>query len=207
MRWFWIDRFVDFEVGRFARAIKNVTLAEDHLHDHFPGYPLMPKSLIIEGLAQTGGFLVSQYNDFRKKVILAKIPRATFYGEAFPGDQLIYQATIEYIRKDGAMVKATCHKGDILLAEMEIVFAHLDEQFEKITLFDRHDLLRMLQNLRAFEVGRNANGEPLPLPAELGGPIRAEEGAPQPQTEEGTPQQESAANSMGSAFRGEEGEG
>ena len=54
MRWFWIDRFTEFESGSSATAIKNVSLAEEHLHDHFPGVPLMPNSLIIEGIAQTG---------------------------------------------------------------------------------------------------------------------------------------------------------
>ena len=42
MRWYWIDRFLEFESGRYAKAVKNVSLAEDHLHDHFPGYPVSP---------------------------------------------------------------------------------------------------------------------------------------------------------------------
>ena len=37
MRWYWIDRFTEFESGRTATAVKNVSLAEEHLHDHFPG--------------------------------------------------------------------------------------------------------------------------------------------------------------------------
>ena len=49
MRWIWIDGFVEFESGRRASAVKNVTLAEEHLHDHFPGFPVMPATLIIEG--------------------------------------------------------------------------------------------------------------------------------------------------------------
>ena len=51
MRWIWIDKFTAFESGRYAAAIKNVTLAEDHLHDHFPAYPVMPACLMIEGMA------------------------------------------------------------------------------------------------------------------------------------------------------------
>ena len=54
MRWFWIDRFVEFVPGSHAKAVKNVTLAEEHLHDHFPGFPVMPGSLMLEGMAQTG---------------------------------------------------------------------------------------------------------------------------------------------------------
>ena len=68
MRWYWIDRFIEFESGRRAKAVKNITLAEDHLHDHFPFFPLMPNSLIIEGVAQTGGLLVCESTGFQEKV-------------------------------------------------------------------------------------------------------------------------------------------
>ncbi len=88
MRWIWIDKFLEFRSGQFARAIKNLTLAEEHLHDHFPGFPVMPASLIIEGLAQTGGILVGEAGGFAEKVILAKIPRAEFFGVGCAGDQL-----------------------------------------------------------------------------------------------------------------------
>ena len=74
MRWFWIDRFIEFESGQRATAVKNVTLAEEHLHDHFPGFPVMPGSLMIEGMAQTGGILLGETHQFEHIVILAKIP-------------------------------------------------------------------------------------------------------------------------------------
>ncbi len=72
MRWFWIDRFTEMVSGQKATAIKTVSLSEEHLHDHFLGIPTMPNSLILEGMAQTAGMLVSEYNDFRERVILAK---------------------------------------------------------------------------------------------------------------------------------------
>jgi len=78
MRWIWIDRFLTFESGKSARAVKNLSLAEDHFREHFPGYPIMPASLILEGLAQTGGILVGEANQFREKVVLAKVPFARF---------------------------------------------------------------------------------------------------------------------------------
>ena len=79
MRWLWIDRFLKFESGKSARAVKNLSLAEDHFADHFPGYPVMPAALVLEGLAQTGGILVGEANGFQEKVILAKVPRAVFH--------------------------------------------------------------------------------------------------------------------------------
>ena len=73
MRWTWIDRFASFEPGRSAVAVKNLSMAEDHFRDHFPGFPVMPAPLILEGLAQTGGILVGQANQFRDNVVLAKM--------------------------------------------------------------------------------------------------------------------------------------
>lgn len=167
MRWYWIDRFVAFESGRMAKAVKNVSLAEEHVHDHFPGYPVMPHSLIIEGLAQTGGLLVSEHNHFHEKVVLAKIPRVEFFGEAVPGDTLTYTTVVEYIHKDGAMVTATSHKGEKLQAQAEIVFAHLPGDHAAKALFEPDAYLRMMRTLKAYEVGRAADGSPLAEPPEL----------------------------------------
>ena len=101
MRWFWIDRFIEFESGKHCTAVKNVTLAEEHLHDHFPGFPVMPGSLIIEGMAQTGGILLGETHQFQHMVILAKIPKTVFHSWACPGDTLHYHAVLEDVRAEG----------------------------------------------------------------------------------------------------------
>src|SRR3954463_9601245 len=106
MRWIWIDRFTEFHSGRSAKAVKNLSLAEDYFADHFPGYPVMPAALILEGLAQTGGILVGEANSFREKVVLAKVPRATFHREMLAGEVLIYEAEILHLRPEGASVSA-----------------------------------------------------------------------------------------------------
>src|SRR5947199_10426932 len=104
MRWIWIDKFEKFEVNIAAVAIKNVSLAEEYLHDHFPGYPVMPASLMIEGMAQTAGILVGAARNFQEKVILAKINRATFHRLVRPGEQLVYTATIVNVSESGAAI-------------------------------------------------------------------------------------------------------
>lgn len=126
MRWIWIDRFVEFHSGRSARAVKTVSVAEDHVREQYPGYPIMPHSLIIEGLAQTGGILVGEANDFTEKVVLAKIPRVEFHDHAVPGDILHYDVQLVELRTEGAIVAAQVYRDGKLLAEAEIVFAHLD---------------------------------------------------------------------------------
>jgi len=107
MRWIWIDKFEAFEPGVAAVAIKNVSLAEEHLHDHFPGFPIMPASLMIEGMAQTAGILVGAARNFQEKVILAKINKATFTRLVRPGEQLVYSAKITNVNETGASISGT----------------------------------------------------------------------------------------------------
>jgi len=127
MRWIWIDRFTSFEPGKKAVAVKCLSQAEDHFAEHLPGYPIMPASLLLEGLAQTGGILVGEARQFREKVILAKFPKATFHREAKPGELLTYTVELLYLRDEGAAVAGTIHAGTDPIAEAEIVFAHLDQ--------------------------------------------------------------------------------
>ena len=127
MRWIWFDRFEEFVPGQRAVAVKNVTLAEDHLHDHFPGFPVMPASLMIEGMAQTAGILVGHARDFAEKVILAKITRATFHQIVRPGEQIRFDARIEQINDSAAMTAGKILCGDELVGEVDLVFSHIDQ--------------------------------------------------------------------------------
>jgi 3-hydroxyacyl-[acyl-carrier-protein] dehydratase len=127
MRWIWIDRFERFESGKSARAVKNLSLAEDQFADHFPGYPVMPAALLLEGLAQAGGILVGEANEFREKVVLAKVPHARFHREALAGERLTYDVDLVQLRPEGASVQGRVRAGEELVAEAEIFFAHLDQ--------------------------------------------------------------------------------
>src|SRR5260370_6750680 len=140
MRWIWMERFLEFHPGKSARAVKNLSLAEDYFADHFPGYPVMPATLILEGLAQTGGILVGEVNDFREKVVLAKIPWSRFYREAVAGEQLVYDVEVLHLRPEGAAVGGKVTVDAELIAEAEIFFAHLD-QARSQQLFGDHNFV------------------------------------------------------------------
>ncbi len=127
MRWIWIDKFVEFESGKRAVAIKNLTLAEEHLHDHFPGYPVMPACLMIEGMAQTAGILVGEARNFAEKVVLAKVRRAEFTGIARPGQQLRYEATAESITAEAAQTTGVITCDGEPLGRVDLMFSHIDQ--------------------------------------------------------------------------------
>ena len=126
MRWIWIDRFVEFQPGRKAVAVKNVSLAEDHLHDHWEAYPIMPACLMIEGMAQTAGILVGQARNFQEKVILAKIAKAEFTDIVTPGDQITYQAEVENLSTEAASTKGLVLRNGQVIGQVDLMFSHID---------------------------------------------------------------------------------
>ena len=126
MRWIWIDKFVEFESGERAVAVKNVTLTEEHLQDHFPGFGVMPESLMIEAMAQTSGILVGEAKNFEEKVILAKIKKAVFFDYVRPGDTLKVAAKIESIAPEAASTSGRITCGEKLIAEIDLMFSHID---------------------------------------------------------------------------------
>jgi len=143
MGWLWIDRIIEHDRGERLVAIKNTSLAEGHLRDHLPAsgdnpaMPLMPASLIIEGMAQTAGILVGAVNDFKEKVILAKISKAQLDHDLLPGMTLRYTATIDRIDSAGALTMGTIEArtnssgqgGDAWqpFGRINLMFSHIDQ--------------------------------------------------------------------------------
>ncbi len=164
MRWFWIDRFDKFVVGQEAVTIKNVTLAEEPLDDYLPGFPHYPHSLIIEGMAQTGGLLLAQIEEFQQRVVLAKVSKAEFFRTAGPGDQLRLTARLLSLQPDGAIVEGSVQVNDEPQAELELTFAILDETFGEEAFFIPQELCRVLRALKLFEVGVHQDGSPIKIP-------------------------------------------
>ncbi|MHC4532125.1 MAG: hotdog family protein [Planctomycetota bacterium] len=127
MRWIWIDKFVKFHSGQNAVALKNVTLAEEHLHDHFPDFPVMPECLMIEAMAQTAGILVGEAKRFKEKVILAKVKKAVFFDYVCPGDTLKLHAKIETITAEAASTIGKVTRGEDTIGEIDLMFSHIDQ--------------------------------------------------------------------------------
>lgn len=140
MRWMWIDRIVELVPRTRLVAVKNVSMAEDQLHQHFaasgtlPALPLMPACFIVEGMAQTAGILVGHAEDFREKVILAKVSRCELDLDVPPGFTIRHTATIQQMDTAGASTLGTVELLDPahpelpprLVGNIDLMFSHID---------------------------------------------------------------------------------
>ncbi|EMB14440.1 MULTISPECIES: 3-hydroxyacyl-ACP dehydratase FabZ family protein [Rhodopirellula] len=164
MRWFWVDRFTEFVSGSHASGVKNVALDEEVVDDYCLGYTMLPPTLIIEGLAQLGGILVHEKFGFTKRVVLAKVGSAKYYAPARPGDSLQYHVKLERTQDSGATVTGTSHCDGELQAEVDLMFAFLEEgHLIDGPLFNPGDLLAMMRMMNFFHVAVTADGEPIPF--------------------------------------------
>ena len=183
MRWFWIDRFDAFVRAKSGSAVKNVSLAEEHLHDHFPGYAVMPNSLVVEGMAQTGGLIVADAINFQKRVVLAKVSAAQFHRDAVPGDTILFDATVLDLKPSGSLVHVTTRIADLSgvpqgsregvpqgsregvpQGEAELFFAHIDPGEGVPLLFEPEQFVRWLTQMKMYDIGVDEQGNRLEAP-------------------------------------------
>ena len=168
MHWFWIDRFTEFVSGKYATAVKCVSLADEVTDNYAPGRPHYPSSMIIEGMAQAGGLLIDQLNDFSGRVVLAKVTKSEFFFEALPGDSLSFRVEIQDMLDIGSFVKGTVYRGEQLQANIDLMFARLsDPRFDSVQLFEPAEFCRMIRLLKLFEVGVDQEGSPIKIPQRM----------------------------------------
>ncbi len=123
-----VDRILEYEESKRIVALKNVTINEPFFQGHFPGAPIMPGVLIIESMAQAGGFLVFKSLTEREKklVFFAGIEKARFRKPVQPGDQLTVEMLVSRIRGRVGKLKGKASVDGTLVAEAQIMFSLVD---------------------------------------------------------------------------------
>lgn len=119
-----VDRILDIDVGNEITGLKNVTYNEQFFQGHFPGKPVMPGVLILEGLAQVGAVMAYYANKDavgEKIMFFAGIDKARFRKPVVPGDQLIYKLKLLKKKRTIWMMEAKAYVDDMLVAEGELM--------------------------------------------------------------------------------------
>jgi 3-hydroxymyristoyl/3-hydroxydecanoyl-(acyl carrier protein) dehydratase len=95
LRFVLFDRIVELEIGQRAVLIKNISYSEDYFTDHFPGYPIVPGSIILGSFEQGAEILLASGCDFSLCPVLRRVSKARFKRFVVPGDQLTLSLVVE----------------------------------------------------------------------------------------------------------------
>ena len=126
LRFLLVDAILEWELGKRARGIKNVSLSEDFFDDHFPLKPIMPGVLVVEGMAQLSGLLLEESMKVKGvtiKALMSLLDKAKFRQPVYPGSQLEYVCEIRQMNEFGGKVAAVASVGGTVCAECGLLFS------------------------------------------------------------------------------------
>ena len=130
MRFILIDKILEYEKGKSAVGVKDVTMTEDFLADHFPRFPVMPGVLQLEAILQLTSWLVFVTRDFSVKTKVVDINGAKFSGFVRPGDKMIIKVDITSIDDEGVQFKAKVFVDDKVKSSVKsgsLSYVNIDE--------------------------------------------------------------------------------
>jgi len=123
-----LDRVLEMTPGKRIVALKNFTINEEFFAGHFPGQPVVPGVLLIEGMAQAGGLIALYDRPEREKKLIyfAGIERARFRRPVVPGDQVRFEVEVLHMRYSAARLKGKALVEGKLAAEATLLSAMVD---------------------------------------------------------------------------------
>lgn len=147
MRFHLLDRIEEFSYGKYAIGIKCVSLSDDTFNEHFPGFPIFPGTLIVEGLAQLGGFLLeatlTHRNLPQSRSVLSIINHFKFKKPVWAGDRLYFRSDVVSLHDEFSVVKVEATRDTEIIARGELTFSFVQIDHSSLQS-SRDDLYKIL---------------------------------------------------------------
>ena len=126
-----VDKIIVTEPEKSLVAYKNVTINEPYFQGHFPGKAIMPGVLIVEAMAQSGGFLLlhTVKNPKKKLVIFSRINSAKFKKMVQPGDQILFDIELLSYKMNSCKLSGKAIVNNEVVAEAEFMATVTDKEF------------------------------------------------------------------------------
>ncbi len=126
-----VDRITDVKKGEEVEGYLNISITNQVFQGHFPGHPIYPGVLIIEGMAQTGAilpFTIMEKDELKDKVVyFMSIDKAKFRKPVLPGDRLVYRVKTVKHRGKIWQLDAKAYVDEELVAEAELKAMIMDK--------------------------------------------------------------------------------
>lgn len=168
MRFSLVDRIEHLEPGASITTIKCLTMAEEYLGDHFPGFPVMPGVLMLEAMTQAAAWLIRASEDFAHSMVLLKEARGVKYGQFVePGQTLRVTAEIVSQKSRETTVKArgmidgqTTLQGRLVLERFNLAETRPEHSATDATLIRdfRKSLARLQRSTERAGQGAQSSG-------------------------------------------------
>lgn len=124
-----VDRILDMEPGKRVRALKNVTINEEFFQGHYPGSPIMPGVLLIEAMAQSGAVILLAEEKYTGRLpVIGAIDNVKFKRPIVPGDQLISEVELIWIKSGVGRIKCEGRVDGELAVSMELTFKLMERE-------------------------------------------------------------------------------
>ena len=122
-----VDRILEVnKEEQTIKGLKNVTINEEFFQGHFPGHPIMPGVLIVEGMAQCLGVLVMDGIEGKVPYFVG-VEKAKFKIPVRPGDQVVYEVGVEKIKRNFVKAQGKAYIDGKVAAEANFTFCIMDK--------------------------------------------------------------------------------
>ena len=167
MRFLLIDRILTFEPGVRLTAVKNVSLSEEYLADHFPKFPVLPGVFMLEAMTQAAAWLVRMSEDYAHSIVMLKEARNVRYADfVSPGTAL--HVTVDILKQEDRFVtlkgQGTVEGRPSLTGRLVVERYNLADENPAMARIDHQVIkqLRVLQDILTCGVDFPHVAEPAP---------------------------------------------